>query len=402
MSCSRCAAVALVAMLGWADPVAAQADAATQAPFHLGPVGLSPTIRLTNVGWDSNVYNQNKESDPLSDFTSAFQPAVDAVMSSPRFNLTAHSQWDYYYFRRLSSLRALDIDQSARVATTFNRLSPYVSGNWLTTRHRQNLEIDALVRRRNNNVLAGTVIRLSAKTGLDVQAGRATVDYEGGALFRGAELAPALNHNSVYGRVAVRYQATPLTSFAVGVTRSRNRFESSSERDADSWHIGPSVEFKPLALISGTASVAFQKATFRDASQPEFSSVVATVNLQYTLRGRTQFSVTAQRNLEYSYLETQLDYVLAGLGTSVTHRLNERWDVGGNVSRYGLGYRRRDFETGLQSTPTQTFVSYGTSLGYRFGQHRLGFNVDHTQRDADVASNEYERMRVTSSLSYVF
>jgi hypothetical protein len=405
VSFSRSAAIAVVAVLAWVGypvPVAAQADSAAQAPFHLGPIGVSPTIRLTNVGWDSNVYNQNSGSNPPSDFTSAFRPSVDALMNSPRFNLAVHSQWDYYYFRRLSSLRALDIDQSARVDATLNRLSPYVGGSWLTTRHRQNLEIDAIVRRRNSDVLAGTFIRLSAKTALDVHATRATVDYEGGELFRGAELAPALNHSSIGGGVAVRYQATPLTSFAVGVSRGRTRFASSPERNNENWSIGPSVEFKPLALISGIASVAFQRTTFRDTTQPEFSSIIATVNLQYTLHGRTQFSVTGQRNLEYSYLETQRDYVLAGAGVTVTHRLHDRWDVDGSIGRYGLSYRRHDGATGLQRPPTQAFSNYGTSLGYRFGRHRLAFDLDYGRRDADIAAHEYDRLRVGSSLTYVF
>ena len=165
MSCPRFSAFALAAVLGFAAPLAAQTDS-TQAPFRLGPVGLSPSIQLTNVGWDSNVFNQNEEADPPGDFTSAFHPALDFAMRSPRFNLSARSQWDYYYFRRLSSLRALDIDQSARVDAALNRLSPYVSGSWLTTRHRQNLEIDAIVRRRNSAVTLGTAVRLSAKTAL--------------------------------------------------------------------------------------------------------------------------------------------------------------------------------------------------------------------------------------------
>jgi hypothetical protein len=257
------------------------------------------------------------------------------------------------------------------------------------------------VRRRNDGVRAGTFIRLSSKTAVDVHVGRSSVDYEGGALFRGAELAEVLNSRALFGGVAVRYQVTPLTTFAVGATRSRNRFDSSSERDSDGWQIGPSVEFKPLALISGTASVGFQKVRFRDARQPEYKSTVASVNLQYTLRGRTNFSVTGQRHLEYSYLATQTDYVLAGVGTTVTHRLGERWDVVGRLSRYGLGYRRRDAE-GAGSSPSQTFVSYGTSLGYRFRRHRLAFDVYHAERHADVPANEYERLRISSSLSYVF
>jgi hypothetical protein len=392
---------AITALLGIATPVMAQSETA-QPPFQIGPVGLSPVIRLANVGWDSNVYNLTKDLDPVSDFTTALRPSVDASMRSPRLNLTAHSGWDYYYFNRQSSLRALDIDQSGRVEATLNRLSPYVSGGWTTTRHRQNLEIEALVRRRNHTFEGGTYVRLSAKTFVGVYGGRSVVEYEGGSIFRETELAPALNHRSVHAGAGLRYQATPLTTFAVDVTRARNRFASSPERDADSWQIGPRVEFKPLALISGSASLAFQKVRFRDASQPEFKSMVSTVNLQYTLHGRTQFAVTGQRSLEYSYLETQIDYVLAGLSTSVTHRMNDRWDVVGVVGRYGLGYRRRGPATLQAVLPNQTYWNYGTSLGYYLGRHRIGLDVNQNRRNADIKAFEFERLRVSSSLTYVF
>jgi hypothetical protein len=382
--------------------VAAQGDSAAQAPIHAGPVGLSPMISLRNVGWDSNVYNLTKESESLSDFTTALSPVVDASMRSPRLNLTGHSQWDYYYFNRASSLRALDIDQSGRVEATLNRWSPYVTGSWMTTRHRQNLEIEALVRRRNHAFEGGTYVRLSGKTFVGVYGGRSAVDYDGGTIFRGTELAPALNNTSVHAGTALRYQATPLTTFAVSVNHGQNRFKASPERDADSWQIGPSVEFTPLALISGKASFGFQKVKFRDASQPEFKSMVATVNLQYTLRGQTQFAVTGQRSLEYSYLETQVDYVLAGLSTTVSHRMNERWDLVGVVGRYGLGYRRRELATPQAATPAQSFWNYGTSLGYRFGRHRVAFDVDYNRRNADIRAFEYERLRVGSSLTYLF
>ena len=404
MSCSYRVVAAIVAVLAWAgsvSPVAAQGDSAVQAPFHAGPVGLTPMINLRNVGWDSNVYNLTKDSDPRSDFTTDLSPAVDAAMRSPRLNLSAHSQWDYYYFNRASSLRALDADQSGRVEVTLNRLSPYVRGSWLTTRHRQNLEIEALVRRTNHNFEGGTYVRLSAKTFVGVYGGRSAVDYDGSAIFRSTELAPALNHTSVHAGAALRYQATPLTTFAVDVTRARNRFESSAERDADSWRIGPTVEFKPLALISGSASIGFQRVKFRDARQPEFKSMVATANLQY-VRGQTQVAVTGQRSLEYSYLETQVDYVYAGLSTTVTHRMNERWDLVGIVGRFGLGYRRRELANLQAAVPTQTLWNYGTSLGYHFGRHRVGFDVDHNHRAADVRAFEYERLRVSSSLTYMF
>ena len=404
MSCHRFAVAvvaAFVAVLAAAHSAAAQQADSTPAPYYAGRVGLYPTIRLSNVGWDSNVYN-NREAEEVGDFTSSLSPAIDALLRSPRFNLTVHSQWDYYYFRRLASLRALDIDQSGRVEATLNRLSPYVSGNWLSTRHRQNVEVDAMERRRDHSVEAGTYVRVSAKTFVGVSAARAAVDYESDARFRGTELAPVLNRSTTTGTLAVRYQMTPLTTFSVGLTRGATRFPTSRERDADSWQVGPTVEFKPLALISGSASVGFQTVKFRGSTQPDFKSTVMAVDLQYTLRGRTQFGVGATRNLEYSFLDTQVDYVLTGLATTVSHRLNDRWDAGVVASRYGLGYRRREVALAATDVPSSTFMSYGANIGYRLGRHRIGLDVEHQGRTSDIPLNDYERLRVMSSLRYVF
>ena len=68
MSLGRVAAVPLavaVTLAGAAESLRAQSsDAPTDVRVQVGPLALSPVIRLTNFGYDSNVYNLDSASKP--------------------------------------------------------------------------------------------------------------------------------------------------------------------------------------------------------------------------------------------------------------------------------------------------------------------------------------------------
>jgi len=137
---------------------------------------------------------------------------------------------------------------------------------------------------------------------------------------------------------------------------------------------------------------------------PEFKGLVAAVDLAYTLRARTQFAIAARRDLEYSYLYEQNVYVVAGFTASVTQRVGDAWDVRGTVGRTHLTYQSRFQSLAVAVELTgETSLSAGVDVGYHIGRSRVGFNVDHAQRDSDVSLGRgYQRLVIGSSLSYVF
>ena len=64
---------------------------------------------------------------------------------------------DTYYYKELPDLRAADTASGAQVELRLNRFIPFVDGTFSHTRHQENLEIDALARRRIDNVMAGCI-----------------------------------------------------------------------------------------------------------------------------------------------------------------------------------------------------------------------------------------------------
>ena len=79
----------------------------------------------------------------------------------------------------------------------------------------------------------------------------------------------------------------------------------------------PGVEFAPTALLRGTALVGYRKAYTHEAKVPDYSGLVAAVDLGYVLRGRSRFGVRADRDVVYSFSEILSYYVQTGVALNV-------------------------------------------------------------------------------------
>jgi hypothetical protein len=396
----------LACLLGVAAPASArQPDGAETARFQLGPLALAPAIRITNFGFDTNVFNE--ADDPTSDLTAVFSPAVDGWLRLGRVRVSGRSELDFVYFNELAAQRSVDSDHDVRVELHASRLRPYAAGRFTNTRHRRNVEIDALARRREEVAAIGLDFRLSGKTTIGVVTSRFRTEYERDAVFLESRLARVLNRSATAEGASVRYAVTPLTTIVVEGERRRDRFDRAPERDADSIRFTPGLDFKPFALVSGRARIGFRRHRFLDPRIPEFRGAVASIELHYTLLGATRFTVQADRDLSYSYRVQEADYLQTGITGSVTRRLPGRWDVTATAGRHHLLYRALG-ATGPggigADSPTESVVRYGGGFGFRAGSgSRLGVQVERRQRHSDLSTRrEYERLRVTTSLTHAF
>lgn len=398
------AAVAATWSVGLMWPVAVRAQNAEpdQAPIRVGPVGLAPTFRLMNVGHDDNIFNNNVNDRPVGDMTATASPTFEAWFRTPRVRISGHGQYDFFYYRQLTDLRGADADTSARLEVVVNRLTPFVQAAFVNTRHQNGYEIDIYARRHDQLARAGVDVRLTPKTSFGVFAGRNHSEYESDAVFNGTNLAVSLNHSGTVEGAAIRYGVTPLTTVMMIVEQEHDHFVSAPDRDSTGFRIMPTVEFKPRALISGRASIGFRKVTFASGTIPEFQSSVATVDLTYRVRARTEIGVGVRRDLDYSYIDQQQDYVSTGWSTSVSQRIGPNFDVRASFGRYNLGYRQRI--VGVASpTPTESGNSINGEVGYQLGRTRIAFTVDHYDRASDSSiARVYDRLRVASSIAYAF
>jgi hypothetical protein len=318
---------------------------------------------------------------------------------------SGRTQFDVYYFRQLTDLRAVDSDASGRVEIPLNRFRLWATGAFINTRHRQNLELDAIARRQINTVAVGTDIRLTAKLTATVFGSRSRLNYDTNSIYQDTDLARVLNNTSTGEGASLRYVLTPLTTIGVTVDRQHNRFDSTRDRDSDSFNVMPMVEFNPRALITGTASFGFRQRKSVAGTAPEFNGSVANVDLTYTLLGQTRFTVTGRRQLEYSYVVERMDYLDASLTLGVSQRFLDSWDVGGSISRSRLSYGNVTSATDSTVTigfPDETLIGWTAEAGYNFARTRVGVRVERYERQATAQLRAYERLRIGSTLTYAF
>jgi len=395
------AAVAVLVALSAATPADAQTGSPADTPSQARPLVISPTIRLTDVGWDDNVFRVSRDGNPTGDFTATAGPAIQATLLVPRLRVTGRSQTDFVYFKRLSQIRSIDTDNAGRVELLLGRVRPFVSGDWANTRHRRNFEIDLPVRRVDSSVGAGVDVYFSGKTSIGANLRRSRVDYKGDTIYLDSDLAHSLDATATISGLRVAYSLTPFTTLGVYVEQDQNEFGQAKERNSDGMRVMSVIEFRPLALVSGHAELGIRRRTFVDGNVPQFQGTVARADLAYTLLGRTRFAVTGLRDLSYSYRADQRDFLQAGAELSVTQRIATAWDVAATLGRFSLIY-------GLGSLAAadghaERVHNYGFDVGYHIERTRIGFQVARQTRTSDFSfARGYEEMRIGSSVTYGF
>ena len=342
--CTAVAAFAALVAMGAATPVTGQTRNPDDTPVGSRSLALSPTIQLTSE-WDDNVFRVSKGDRPTRDFISTVRPAAQISLRVPRLSASGRSNVNFIYFRRIDQLSSIDTDNSAQVELLLGRLTPYVRGDWANTRHDRNLEIDLPVRRVNSSWDVGVDLQLSGKTSIGVMTRRSRLEYKGETIYLDIDLARSLDFEAVIDGVNFRYSVTPLTTVGADVEQDHNEFAVTGERNSEGFRVMSFIEFQPLALVSGRVQVGIRRHTFLDGNAPRFQGTVGSVDLAYTLLGRTRFAVTGQRDLSYSFRADQRNYLQSGVQLSVTHRLANAWDVGGTLGRWDLtlqSWRRRE------------------------------------------------------------
>lgn len=386
------------------DVVLAQApvdDPAAKASIRLGPLAIAPTFNLSNIGIDSNVLLD--ENTPRRDFTFTATPGAKAWFRVGDGLLATHTTGEYVYFATLSSQRSLNFGQTLRFDLPLASITPRVSAEYVNTRQRPNSEIDAYVRRLTKGVGGGVRIQMGALASLDVEVGRTSWEYAD-TILDGVRLSDTLDRTTSRWVVAFREDVTPLTTFVVKVDRESTGFQSAPERDGDAWSIMPGVEFKPLALLTGSAFAGYQRFTPNNAAVPAFSGLVARVDIEYLLRDTTRAGVSLDRHVEFSYSPVEPYYVTTNLGFVVRQAIAANWDVVGRLGRERMTYARfEDFQPGSLPARRDRRTQFSVGAGYWLSfEGRIGVDVSYMTRDSEVPGHSYQGFKFGGSFGYGF
>jgi hypothetical protein len=375
-------------------------DARKNARLNLDGLYVTPTFQLKDFGLDSNVFNTPGEQSP--DFTFTLAPGAKLALPIARRALvTATVGVDLVYFARYANQRSVNPDVTLRASGFLHRITLFTQAGYVNSRQRLNQEIDARARRTDKNVEAGVEARIVPKLTATLSGSAGRVDYADAQFFRDVSLREALAEDQRSLLASLDYRATPYTTFVLRSEAREDRFLFSSFKDSDSYRVMPGVEFKPRALISGSAYVGFRSLQFLDPEVPNFKGLVANLSLRYTLQSATAFTVTFDRDAEYSYEPLSPYFVTADVGLSIRRQLVGAFDTTLGAQRYHYAYQ--DLPTVLLGDPRVDIThSYSADIGYRLGRKgRLGVGLSYWTRDSTRASIvAYNGVRIGSTFSY--
>lgn len=373
-------------------------DPSETARFKWGAVRFTPSIAVSNVGVDNNVFYEAQ--DAKRDTTAAVGPALSLWVKMGKSRFSGKTSAQYLYFKTYDNQRAWNTSNDGRWELPLSRITPFAVGSFSNTKDRPGFEIDSRARLKTSSYGLGTSLRLSGKTSIVLAGTRSIFKFDDNQPFLGADLAQTLNRRSDSESMHVRTQLTPLTAFVVRTEAVQDRFETETIRNTDSYSVMPGFELRPQALISGEAFVGVRRFTTLRTALPDFTGIVASVGTTYTAKA-TQIEVKVARDLNYSYEVLQPYYALTNLGVTVTERITRSWDVVGRGGWQSLAYRNVTNVAGIPARVDRG-SQVGAGLGYRLRPTvRLGFDAIYYRRQSPgLTFRDYDGFRFGGSVSY--
>jgi hypothetical protein len=290
--------LAAVAML----LVAAGAASAQDPLFVSGPIEWTPSVTLTEFGYDSNLFLAPKGRE-VEDITGTLTPAVSATLFTPRLEFTGSAGFDLVYFERYVEQRTFNQRYAGRTAVALSLFKPYVAADWQRVRDRQSPEVDLRARRVARSTTIGLGLFSLSRGSLDVSVGRNDIEYEEGQAFQGAELSQELNRAGDVMTLGFDFALTPLTTLTASASVQRDRYPLVAGKDQENQRVRLGVQFSPDAVLRGHATFGYSRLTVEDENAIPFTGFTTDVDISYSLLGITQFLVRYGRETTASIQE---------------------------------------------------------------------------------------------------
>lgn len=386
-------AAAPVAAQGVADPD----DLVENARIQIGPLGLTPSIALTQLGIDGNVFNDVEN--PRKDFTFTLSPQLEGWFRAGRTDTAFTGRVDVNYFQKFASERSVDGQFSALLEVDGNRVSPWVSGGITVGRQRVGYEVDRRSHRMVIDAAAGLDLRVASKVTVVLSVRQNAYNFDGDEAFLGSNLEETLERTTDSAGAEYRQALTVLTTVVVSGEVVRDHFKFARERNAIGARLLAGFDLEDRALISGNVRVGYR--TFAGAGgASHYSGVVASFATGITLRGRTRIQLEGNREVTFSFERVYPYYVNTGGQLTLTPRLTDQWDIQARVGGQRLAYHALPGGPGLQGRLDRQ-LSFGAGVGYHLGSDlRIGLNVDRSRRSSPIERRDYKGYKIGTAVTY--
>lgn len=283
----------------WAQPVDRQ-----QRPgrFKLGPLYLTPSLRIVNAGVDTNVFNSR--AGEVADTAIALRLGVSGALPvGRRLRLRGNGHVDVNYFGSVSSQRSADRGGEGQAEFDLGPTTWSVAGGGSQGKQRFSIDVDDRILRLEKWGEVGLRLDPSRRLSWNLRGSGRAFEFEK-AIVEGSDVREDLNRNSLTATVETRFALTPLTSLLLSAERIEDRFPialSGSARKLVSYRYLGGFELERRALVKGRILGGIREfpAVVVGASAP-YRTLALMVSASWDLARAGQFTATATRDVRFA------------------------------------------------------------------------------------------------------
>jgi hypothetical protein len=380
--------------------------------LRLGPLRMLPLLRLSDVGYDDNVYYRAREEGPVGDYTGTVSPEIKAGwLLGSSIILAASESPEYDFFLKERGLRTLTNSYSAASRILLFR-GLALSGDFHSQRHLRRAydEFDQQIEDTQRGFDASIFFETPRGTAIGLRGSSDEYRYANiGIQEAGAAYSGALDRRERTAAFEFYYRVFSQSFLFCTFGASDYEFADPdfTDRNARSYQTSIGLRFPVLGRARGTLALGYKKFIPEAGDRRVFSGVVADTDLSFRV-GRVGLSLGCKRDNYFSYLETAYYYVEDRLRCGLTFavlpflRLEGAFQVG--AWRYPdpqeVFYQG---ETYLVESRRDTNRVFSAGFGVRVaGNDWLSFSYNLYRRRSNAPGYDIDRNFIGAALAYDF
>jgi hypothetical protein len=365
---------------------------------RFGSAVFTPSVGITHIGVDRNVFNEAGER--KSDFTFTLGPQWALFYGSDRLRVRVTAGVGYVYYAKYQRERG--VNPGGRLEGMYQlgrRVTLFTDDRFSFVKDRPNAEVDARTRRQEQDLSGGVRVGLSPRIGVQLDVHELRTKY-GDTDYMGIRLDETLDRVSRRSALTLTYRLTPYTSVFSGVSLAEERVPNAGDRDGTTRGAFAGLRFDKRAKVSGEAELGYSDFDAKSLATNDHHGMTFGVRLSSALADSLQLSFDGRQDLQFSYSRIYPYYIDQRYRVALTQRLGRRLDVSGGTQQESLRYGGRASSTSGSRPGTDRLEDYSGGPGFTVRGMRFGVYAGYSHRRVASGVNQgYEGIRYGVQMS---
>ncbi|MGB8953596.1 MAG: outer membrane beta-barrel protein [Candidatus Aminicenantales bacterium] len=378
------------------------------AHWKMGSFRYNAAFRLTNAGYDSDIYF-GSTLNPVPDYTFTAGPEVRVYLLLKKgivFDISEIPQYVFYLYTKQA--RALNNAFRGQVHFALERLYFQAGGGLINAKERISTELNIPVRRKQNDLAGQAFWQISEGSAVALQYRSFTFEYENptdGSI----NLRENLNRKSSYINFAAYLQLVSGTRFYLDAEYGSFVFREpiSSFKDSRSYSIFGGVEFLPAQAdkeqirgIQGRINLGYKSFDILDPQLKDYKGLVGNTSIAINIIKFTTLRGVFARDIQFSVYSDIPYYIQtvygAGFSRAFTSRINLTYD---------LSFSRNDYaqleDNGSRGARLDKYITHVFGLGFKLRKDlELNLMASLSTRSSNLVEEVNHRNFIGFNLTY--